>query len=49
MAASVATGSGQSGYPGQMGHFFSRSRGSRVKLKKSGFITLSNIAVTKYQ
>ena len=26
--SSVATGSGQSGYPGQMGHFFSGSCGS---------------------
>ena len=26
--ASVATGSGQSGYPGQMGHFFTGSCGS---------------------
>ena len=43
---SVATGLGQSGYPGQMDHFFSGSCGSPGQAQITGFIILSNIAVT---
>ena len=43
---SIATGSGESGYPGQMGHFFSGSCRSPGQAQKSGFIILSNITIT---
>ena len=45
VCVSVATESGRSTLPGQMGHFFSRSCRSLGQAQKSGYNTISDITV----